>query len=1544
MGVDRKATEQSRVHASLAHALDLQAETREVAYEIQKTSDTAIRSGLLERLLSLLESHFAKEESGDVLQAIAERSNGGPAAADQLIREHREILSVLRDLVRRVRTGGTQSLVGLAGEVEGILQRLGSQDARETALFRDIVGTGKSSTVAPIRSEALEVNLRRTAVEVPIPPDQEILLTITSDRRGVHDNTKNLLREINHRYVGWEQTLADLHRRATSDFSYYVTHERASEAIEVFCFLYARAVREASPASLRETALRWYLYYLEKVAEQSGDRLPALLPSLQRALDDLERIFERDPFQATVSSPQLKRFAQALLRAALETDCAAVVRSLELLSSVLRETYREWLAREDPVSWWRKATGAEDEATPPDEVAAIAHRQFEYYLGELDRLASGVHPGEPHAAVLFALPDQAQIERAYLEAASCVELPGKSQAENQLERIYWLIHVLSSQALASVHEQALSEISHLYGDVIRDADGAHLDRLVRETFSALRSSSILASQSALSLISRVGTEVMEAGDPDRTQVVVDEILEWDFPRPEFSGFTEEWGVKVNPAHLRAIRAYLAVIEANPQLARRLVAGLVVHLKIGGVFVADTDLFQKDISKLLNSDIGPVYHKVKHLLKLFPVYFSDIGAEGELREISSQIDEIDGRKDLLCHFLRKQSHVESNPRLVDFIEAIARFWATGEQEAIRPYVPEPLYDHVAADKGRYDALPRVFEHLAHSQDGAQEGYGALFSLDAAEIDRRLLGVPVEREVDREKVALLFRLRQLVGHKYELCHDDLLERLKSFHPIEERDVELLRSALAEQRHEDALEVLLHVLEQLKTIILSGEETEGFEDIFRKRHIAAGIPSMYGRYREEKFEAVGLTFRVESLANVLFERVVSSDRLRCVTRSTLRQVVRWLNLMLRGLRIDGFHGRGLAAGIDMLEQALVAEGTTVHQYINIFQVMSRSVEQVIRIRFLQVYQTALKRILHRMLQRGVLPFAEGCDERETILKLSEKFLRDMISASLGLQQCDNLVGEVLRALVQAREDLDPKTLELLMTLEPERCCVAIGRCNTPLEGPIHLGNKGYMVERLAREGLPVPPGCILTTEVFRCHPAILASKDVFDEISAQIRQEIARLERETGSRFGDPQEPLLLSVRSGAAISMPGMLDTFLNVGINTEIAEGHAAQSGSEWGAWDAYRRFLQHWGMGHGLGRGSFDLLIRDTKRQFGAAKKSQLSAAQMRELALRYRDFLGDRGVGIIDDPFAQLLACTQLVLQSWNSEKARIYRSEFQIAEEWGTAVILQAMVYGNLDQRSGTGVMRTISPRETTEDVVLHGDYTIQSQGDDVVSGLVETFPISERQRLEEAASAPHSLQSEFPQIYEALYRHACTLIHDLGMFHQEVEFTFESEDPADLYILQTRDTVMSQVTSVAVFVPTQALEEARLASGIGTAGGALSGRVAHTAEDIKSLRARFQDDPIILLRPDTVPDDIPLIVQVDGIVTARGGATSHAAVVAQQLGRACVVGCRELEVYEEEGRSLVAGRVLETAEFLSINGIDGSVYLGQHSSTMVQRRQFA
>jgi pyruvate,orthophosphate dikinase len=1303
----------------------------------------------------------------------------------------------------------------------------------------------------------------------------------------------------------------------------------------VFCSLYGKALDEVSPVALRETAARNFLYYLEKVARESEDALPRLVTALGRALHRLDETFERTPQLAVSTSPRLRRLAEAVLASALEPAAEVPERSLALLASALRRVYEHWLRGPDPADWWREQMGSD--ATPlPDALAAISHERLQEHLARLDAICSEAGLVASHEPLL-ALPDDAQIQRGYLDAAFCVGSETAERWRNQLERIHWLIKVLSVESLTSVHEPALSEISHSCLDVLRGADRDALEPFVREMFAILRSAELAASPNAFNLISKIGLEVLSTEDPDWVDVAVDEILDWDFPNPEFSGFTDEWQVRVNPAHLRAIRTYLTLIERDPPLARRLIAALVVHLKIGGVFIADTDLFQKDVTELLNSRIGPVYHQTKRLLKLFPVYFNDIGAEGELRDVSSRIDEIGKRRDPLCHFLRKQCHVESNPRLIDFIEAVARFWATGDRGVVRPYVPESLYEQLDIGAEECAGVHRVFAELAGSED-----VGALFELEAPQLERRLKEVSEGRAVDREKAELLFTLRRLVGCKYELDHEGLLERLDAFPRIAREEVEALRRALSDGEHEAALEVLIGVLEQLKRVVVSEERTEGIEDIYRKRHIAVGIPSIYGRYREEKFEAMGLTFRIESLANALFERMLSERNFDYITRNTLQRVLKWLRLFLRALRVDGCQGRGLSTGIAMLDQALLAEGISVDQYINIFQYLSRSVENLIRIRFLDVYESVLERIPRRMLDRGALPVEAGSDEAEAVLKVSEEFLRGLIAESFGLQQLDGLVARVLRALLQDREKLDRDTLNLLMTYDANRACVPLGPEEGPHDGTIYLGNKGYMIKRLAQAGLPVPDGFILTTEVFRCRAAILASEELRRDFEEQVRRQIMRLEQVTGNRFGDPRRPLLVSVRSGAAISMPGVLDTFLNVGMNVEVAEGFAAASGSPWAAWDAYRRFLQLWGMGHGIDRDRFDGLIREAKHKFGAAKKSLLPADKMRELALLYRALLLDHGVTIVEDPFEQVRTCVDLVLRSWHTEKARIYRSVLQIAEEWGTAVIVQSMVYGNLNARSGTGVALTCDPRKTSDKVNLYGDFVVQGQGDDVVAGLVETFPISESQRLSESKRTSTSLEKDFAGIYRELLRHARLLIDEQGMFHQEIEFTFESEDPADLYVLQTRDTVLSQVTLVPAFVPSEALVEAKVATGIGAGGGALSGRVAHTATDIEELRRRFPEDAIVLVRPDTVPDDIPLLLQADGMVTAVGGATSHAALVAQRLGRTCVVGCRKLQVFEAERRSELAGQGIGTGDLISINGVDGSVYLGKHPVTMVRRRR--
>jgi pyruvate,orthophosphate dikinase len=622
-------------------------------------------------------------------------------------------------------------------------------------------------------------------------------------------------------------------------------------------------------------------------------------------------------------------------------------------------------------------------------------------------------------------------------------------------------------------------------------------------------------------------------------------------------------------------------------------------------------------------------------------------------------------------------------------------------------------------------------------------------------------------------------------------------------------------------------------------------------------------------------------------------------------------------------------------MLDQAIEAPQISRQQLANVFQLFSRAIERLIRDRFLAVYQETVERVVERLVERGLVALDRGADRQGAIVARAEALVRDLIAETFGLQLLDGLVGRILRGLSDPEGILWAPPTPAVHDRLPPRWVVILGAPRAPREGILYLGNKGYMLRRLRQLEFPVPRGFVLTTELFR------ARREIEDDrlrkaLRPLLREHVSRLEPPRGARFGDPARPLLLSVRGGAPVSMPGMLDSFLNVGINQEIAEGVARRKGRPWAAWDAYRRFLQFWGMSHGVERDRFDELIRTAKQQASVPKKALLPWDRMRSLAFQYRALVQDHGVTFVDDPFEQLVACVEFVLQSWDSETARLYRQELQIAEEWGTGVVVQTMVLGNLHDRSGTGVALTRPAPHQVGGIEIYGDYIIQGQGDDVVSGLVATFPITERQGATQGGQADQSLERDFPEIFARLQGLAESLVVGHGFGHQEIEFTFESDSAKDLYMLQSRDQVLAGTRSVVAFAPMPALERCRVATGIGAGGGALSGRVARNRDEIDRISRDHPEDPIILLRPDTVPEDVPLVLEAQGVLTALGGATSHAAVVAQLLGKTCVVGCRGLDLVDGEATIKLGSHELAPGDLLSINGLDGSVYLGRHPVT--------
>jgi pyruvate,orthophosphate dikinase len=487
--------------------------------------------------------------------------------------------------------------------------------------------------------------------------------------------------------------------------------------------------------------------------------------------------------------------------------------------------------------------------------------------------------------------------------------------------------------------------------------------------------------------------------------------------------------------------------------------------------------------------------------------------------------------------------------------------------------------------------------------------------------------------------------------------------------------------------------------------------------------------------------------------------------------------------------------------------------------------------------------------------------------------------------------------------------------------------------------LGGKGAGLAEMTRAGLPVPPGFTITTEA--CLAFYDQGRQMPDGLVAEIETAVRALEAQTGKVFGGVENPLLLSVRSGARVSMPGMMDTILNLGLNDDTVAGLATLSGNPRFAWDAYRRFIAMFGsVVLGIEKDRFEHEITAARARAGVATDPELSASDWQAVAAKFKEIVQERaGRAFPQDVHEQLLLAVQAVFSSWHSKRAIDYRRYNKIPDDWGTAVNVIAMVFGNLGDDSGTGVAFTRDPN--TGENVLFGEYLVNAQGEDVVAGIRTPEPIA-------------SLERKQPAVYAQFLAIARKLEAHYGDM-QDLEFTVER---GTLYMLQTRSGKRSAEAAVKIALDmvhegfierSEALRRidagtldqlfhARIdpaekyeivACGLNASPGAASGAVVFDPD--AAVRWAAEGKPVILVRNETTPDDVHGIIAARGVLTARGGATSHAAVVARGMGKSCVSGCDALTFDERAGTATLAGHVLHEGDMLTIDGTAGSVVLG-------------
>jgi pyruvate,orthophosphate dikinase len=1380
-------------------------------------------------------------------------------------------------------------------------------------------------------SGALEINLERTKAVVEIPKRYGILLEAARNHYGVLKRTEDLLLELNHPFVNWDYVLTQLKGLSIGDFYDFNTHAAGFGALQTLADIYLTVLSSVAGEEVKDNAVRHLFEYLNTILTNSNQLLvrnASLFPPLFNSLDDLA-LRQGDLLKR--SSGYLKATTKLIVQKRLAMDWSALQ---NLLGKVFESTYRYWLTQPDPSGWVSSDWLRTDRDAYRALMESLSHARFNECLARLAERHHQVATDAEQLAPYLDMPDHLQIANGYLRMADAMEKSPAFEGYRYLVKLDFLFNIMAVPGLTEIHKAALVEINRCLGRALKEESPEESPEFVQKVFRLLKKS-VRPNRHQGSIIDCVTTlakEVLATHNHALVDALIEGMVDFGFQPPDLQGSTTDWQIRVNPAHIQNIRAWLEIITLNPRWTKRLLSALIIHLQVEGIFIRDTDLLQKDISRLLNANIQPVYNLVKQLLRLFPIFFSEIGAEGELRSISTAADELSARNDGLIHFLRKQSHVESNSRLVPFIEDIFRHWGSGDKQCLRQHLPEEVYREVLTEGEYFVDLHRIFGRILAAIHGNVQD---MLDWDEAKIARETREIPGVLERERKRAAQMIRFYQLLYKKYFPQHIDILRDLETANLIDPAAIRRLQRVLARKDNERSLRVVLGLIATLKEKVLSPQKTDYFENIYYKRHIAAGIPSMYGTYREGKFEALGFILRLESLATTLFERLFESFNLKFITKSTLMRIHQYLGLYIKALDLEGLATEGLASKLSYITSALQIRQFSIDQYIDIFKFIAKGIQDVTRDYYIDPHRDNLSVILGRMIRpaggggKTIAP-----QDQEAFYRSSENFVRTLVTAAFGLQVLDNFVNAITRTLRAELEKFkgNKKILNLVMAYIPELAVTTLYRKNRETDNQILLGNKAYLLKALTAYGLPVPPGFVITTEVFRGFEGIMAYKHILKDLRRQVYREIQQLERITGKKFGDPHNPLLLSVRSGATISLPGMMCSYLNVGINEQIAEGLAKNADHRWAAWDSYRRFLQTWGMFQGIERNLFDEVMSSAKRRHSVEKKIQFNPEEMRELALSYREAIRARGIRIMENPFRQLQHAILEVFASWDSEQARIYRHQMHLSDEWGTAVIVQAMVFGNLNENSGSGVIFTRDPKGSSQEVSIYGDFIFGVQGEDIVSGLVETYPISEKQRETEKRDAMISLETKFPKIYHELVRIAEFLVVEKGFSHQEIEFTFENATNRGLHLLQTRDMVQRERGMVRTFSGSGNLEKSFLGMGIGVSGGALAGRAVYSEEEIAHFRQLEPNTPLILIRPDTVPEDVGIILKVEGILTARGGGTSHAAVTIPQLDKVGVVGFNKLHVYESARYSRIDGKIIRGGDFISIDGWSGSVYIGR------------
>ncbi len=1348
-----------------------------------------------------------------------------------------------------------------------------------------------------LKSKALKDNLAVTWVpQIIIPEEGQWLLSCSREYFGIQQRTKQFLDEMYHPYANLDAVLNLMRQSVLGDLWLYVRLPENIKALNLILDIFVNLEEKIDQFKQQDRVLQEYLDFTGALSgfEEAPDVI------LTRCLDILKAWY--------ANRPELFYPVSGLFRKAV-FKLAGRLQDKEEPFLFLKQVLQNNLLM------WKKTTSVDHWLDSHKPALSVDAKKLKSKIGKaffdrnLKQLEQITRPEELNQIPAFN-------EIAALMRDAIVDF------DSIQEKIHYIFYLLGLPTMEDLSDHLLWDLNRVLSSMKESLSSKEIMILLESLFATLAEFYKSHCSIVLDCVHTIGKALISSSDEVLSKRVISKVIELGFVPPGEIRINRDWELAVDKNHVKNIRIWLDLIKIDPLLGKDLLSALIINLTQKGVFISDTDLFQKDISAFLNADIKPLYVQIKHLLRLFPVFFSEIGAEGDIRDISTEIDEMSKREDRLIHFLRKHVHAESNNSHIHLVKQILVFWTDLDPNHLQGIIPEDVQRYISTPDQRMLAQQKaVNKFLARHQLTPD----TLLAMSWEKVSWLFDYDEIREDFSLQRLKLLCHIYFLLLDKYRLNPYDIVAFLKKYTFFDQKEQGRLKQNLRQKDYENSIHQMLLYIHRLNQTILDPKPTQAWENIYYKRHVAAGIPSMYGQYHEPKLEAMGMIFRLENYIKRLFEQMISQLNLNYITAKTLKRIINILKLFELGLKQEGFKSEAFVSALEMLVSSQRIMNLSLDQYLDIFNLMKDSINELISEYFYRFYELELS--------RGTIPdkALRSKIKLQTVNQmLAEEFYRKLLTSSFLVQEIDNFIAQILVSLNSMKNIFTSIDMNKVMSYNTDMFFAHLYVKNPKIENQVLLGSKAFFLKKMHEFNFPIPPGFVITTELFRYRNVINAHPEISHELDELLRANVEKLEAYSGLKFGDPSSPLLFSVRSGAPMSLPGAMSTFLNIGLNDEVTLRLSKRPNYGWTAWDCYRRLIQSWGMAYGIDRDQFDAVMIEFKQKYNIEQKVQFSPQQMRLMSEAYTKVLAQHGVALEQDPFLQLKEAIVHVLDSWNTERARLYRQKLHIADEWGTAVIIQKMVLGNISLDSGTGVLFTYAEWSNTPGINLNGDFTLCSQGEDVVAGLVHTLPISENQRKHTKSALNISLEKNFPAIYNRLERLARQLIEEKGYPHQEIEFTFEGSQEDQLHILQTRNQVIKKALEYTVFNVAKK-ELNLLGGGVGIGKGALNGVIAFSAEDIERLKDKGQ--PIILVRPDTVPEDMELLFQSQGLLTSRGGVTSHAAVTATRLGIIGVVNCRELKVYDSESYCQIGEQKFKAGDRIAIDASSGSIYQGHY-----------